>query len=147
MEDNSFALKYNEEVVRLSGFKRKLESQLRAEAAKRSVVENERNDLLYQGLDDEQRSTVLQQRLNDVVDELKGLAEITSEQDLALEFLVKTKIPKMENFIRENCGESGESFLREVIQSSEKDPILSRAEGGDSNEEDSPRSSSDNGST
>ena len=42
--------KYNEEVSKLETFKMLIQSQIRGEASKLSRVENEKNDLLYQGI-------------------------------------------------------------------------------------------------
>ncbi|CAD7973372.1 unnamed protein product [Amoebophrya sp. A25] len=100
---------YNAEIAKLEQFKllawSKIEEQNALFGEKVRKVENERDDLLYQALDNEEKMGNLQRRLGDAMKELQALAEISQEQDKALDYLIKWK-------------KHAEGFLESLVTSS-----------------------------
>ena len=99
-------------------------------------ISEERDDLLYQNLDEQQTHSSLQNRLSDTVEQLHGLTEICREQDKALTYLTKTKIPQLEAFLRsQNPAKAGvEEFLGKLGVQDKSAPVLSRPEEDSSSE-------------
>ncbi|CAD7933506.1 unnamed protein product [Amoebophrya sp. A120] len=99
---------YNQEVAKLHVFKQKIQHQFDVEfkhmSEKLEKIQQERDDLLHQGLDGEELTQSLQRRLADVMKEMSAMAEITSEQDKALTWLIQYRL-KLEEWVVKKSAE------------------------------------------